>query len=452
MKIKRIIALFTAIMLIASFAACGGSSQPPAAASSDSAAASNGNSPAEPAPAASSDEPVTLDFYFMCNDFYDGALEMVNSFAAMYPNVTANLAQLTTASCAEALQPRAAAGALPDVMSIDADTFGYRIADEGLLVDINDYPEIKANVIPSLISPYTSSNGVFYGVAGGLATSFLYYNKDLFNKAGIADSDIPSDWNGFLALCEKIKAAGIVPLITPASIAFSSMPNTFWTAGMATNFLAQGVDYGAEIQAGTFNFNVPEYAKVYSRVKELVDLDYFIRGINSLEYQQATDAFIQGEGAMLYGGSWLAGPIFDSSDFPIGIIRPTLNDPGQKVGTALGVETGFAAAKNKNEEWSMKFMDYIVNGEGFYIYQNARANLPYIVNVDQSKLVQEKEVSEYMDKLLNDPDVALGPFWFMILKSEMFGILPVSFTQVISGELTPEEAAKQFDDEYKATF
>ena len=397
-------------------------------------------------------ERVSLDFYFMCNDFYDGALEMVRQFERLHPNVSVDLAQLTTASCAEALQPRAAANALPDVMSIDADSFGSRVADEGLLVDLNNYPNIKANVIPALIDPYTSAGGVFYGIAGGLATNVIYYNKDLFSRAGVTQSDFPTNFEEFLALCGKLRAANLVPLICPASVSFSSMPNTFWTSGMATNFMAQGIDYGSEIMDGTFNFNVPGYIDIYAKVKRILDLNYFIRGTVSLEYQQGTDAFLQGEGAMLYGGNWLAGPVFSSADFPVGILRPTLNNPGQRIGYALGVETGFAAAKNANEEWSMRFMDFIVNGDGFYIYQNARANQPYIVNVDVSRLVLEREVADYMSEILNDTNAAFGPFWFQVLKSEMFSEIPVTFSQVISGELTPEQAARNFNDAYRASF
>ena len=431
MKTKKLTAILLALLMVVVLTGCNKSKAP-----------SSGGG----------EERVSLDFYFMCNDFYDGALEMVRQFERLYPNVSVDLAQLTTASCAEALQPRAAAGALPDVMSIDADTFGSRVADEGLLVDLNNYPAIKANVIPALIGPYTSAGGVFYAVAGGLATNVLYYNKDIFASAGITQSDTPANFEELLALLGKLRSAGQVPLICPASVTFSSFPNTFWTSGMATNFMAQGVDYGKQIMDGTFNFNVPGYIDIYAKVKRISDLNYFIRGVVSLEYQQATDAFCQGAGAILYGGNWLAGPIFATADFPVGILRPTLNNPGQKIGYALGVETGFGAAKNSKEEWSMKFMDFIVNGDGFYIYQNARANQPYIVNANPSRLVMEKEVADYMSEILNDSSAAFGPFWFQVLKSEMFSEIPITFSQVLSNELTPEQAARNFNDAYRASF
>ena len=37
-----------------------------------------------------------------------------------------------------------------------------------------------------------------------------FYNKDLFAKAGI--TSFPTNWTEFLAACEKLKAAGILPM------------------------------------------------------------------------------------------------------------------------------------------------------------------------------------------------------------------------------------------------
>ncbi|HEX3047530.1 MAG TPA: ABC transporter substrate-binding protein, partial [Bacillota bacterium] len=40
----------------------------------------------------------------------------------------------------------------------------------------------------------------------------FYYNKAYFKKAGLDPNTPPKDWNSFLAACEKLKAAGIVPI------------------------------------------------------------------------------------------------------------------------------------------------------------------------------------------------------------------------------------------------
>lgn len=41
-------------------------------------------------------------------------------------------------------------------------------------------------------------------------TSGIFYNKDIFEKAGVTEE--PATWNEFLEVCEKIKATGVAPL------------------------------------------------------------------------------------------------------------------------------------------------------------------------------------------------------------------------------------------------
>ena len=452
MKTKRIIALILALTLIIAIAACGNggdTTAPTTAPVADDTTPADDTSDDPPPPPPVSDG-VELEIFLMSSDWAEGAQAIIDAFMAENPGVTANYASLMGDSCAAALQPMAAAGALPDVMSIDADTFGSMLADEGLLVDLGNYPHIKDRVLPAVVGPYTSEGGIFYGVAGGLASNLIYYNRDLFDEAGVPETDYhPKDWQEFLDLCQTIKDAGIAPLIAPAGMALSVMGNTFWSTGMVTNFTTRGIDYGSQVMDGTFNFNVPEYAAIYERALELQNKDFFISGNIGIDYQQGNDAFVQGEVAMLYGGSWLAGPMF-RADFNVGCFTPVLNDPGKPIGVAVGVETGFAAANNENAEWSVRFIDFMTNGEGFYIYQNACGNLSYITDPDPSRLEIEPAVADIMDSAFNDPGIYTGPFWFMILPSEMFNEVPLTFSQMFGGELTPAQAAEAFDNAFKA--
>jgi raffinose/stachyose/melibiose transport system substrate-binding protein len=40
-------------------------------------------------------------------------------------------------------------------------------------------------------------------------------NADLFDKAGAEIA--PKDWDGFLAMCEKLAASGVIPISWPAA-------------------------------------------------------------------------------------------------------------------------------------------------------------------------------------------------------------------------------------------
>ena len=42
----------------------------------------------------------------------------------------------------------------------------------------------------------------------------IYYNKAYFKKAGLDPEKAPSDYSSFMAACEKLKQAGITPIVT----------------------------------------------------------------------------------------------------------------------------------------------------------------------------------------------------------------------------------------------
>lgn len=71
--------------------------------------------------------------------------------------------------------------------------------DHGIAVDWND-------LIPP-VKTYYSTGGNLYSMAFNSSTPILYYNKDLFKKAGLPDRP-PATWDEVEAMAKKIVAAG----------------------------------------------------------------------------------------------------------------------------------------------------------------------------------------------------------------------------------------------------
>ena len=77
--------------------------------------------------------------------------------------------------------------------------------DKAVAIDWND-----------LIGPqksYYSTSGNLYSMALNSATAILYYNKDLFRKAGLSDK-APTIWDEVEAMAKKLQAAGAFTPIT----------------------------------------------------------------------------------------------------------------------------------------------------------------------------------------------------------------------------------------------
>ena len=418
--IRRISLVLSVAMLTALFAGCSSSSD----AGETSQASQQGDT--------------TITVALMSNDWLDAAEQIAADFTAKY-GINVEYTPMP-GEVEEYLQPKAAAGSLPDVMSINAGSFGADLAENDLIIDLSETDAAK-NMQESLKPVFTSESGKLFGIAGGLSSTLIYYNKAMFEDAGITEE--PKNWDEFLEVCEKLKAKGYAPLAV--AMGDGAISNTCWSTGNAVEIAATNPDYITEIANGTFNFDTPEQARIFERVKILNDNGYLLTGSVSAMVSTLLDSFKQEKAAMCFQGIWMAGS-FMESPFEVGMMVPPWNMEGQSQAVVLGTETGFAVAKGPNEEAAIKFVNYIANEEGFYTYQQARGSIPSLIEYDESKVKMEDTVKEYVDRLL-DIEVT-GAYWFETLPPSVYARLPQTFQQVATGEITPEDATATLQELY----
>jgi len=73
--------------------------------------------------------------------------------------------------------------------------------DHGVAIDWND-------VISPVRGYYSTTGGNLYSMPFNSSTPILYYNKDLFKKAGLPDKP-PATWDAVESMAKKLKAAGV---------------------------------------------------------------------------------------------------------------------------------------------------------------------------------------------------------------------------------------------------
>jgi multiple sugar transport system substrate-binding protein/raffinose/stachyose/melibiose transport system substrate-binding protein len=424
MSAKRTVSLvLSVIMTCGLFYGCSKTTTTP----TGSAAAAVTTAPVEtPAVTAKPDEKITLTVSLMSSDFTDAAQQIMDKFSVKYPNIKVEFAQIPNDTTAEYLQPKAAANSLPDFTSMDGGPFGAQLAENGMIADLKDTDAGK-NEIDGLKPVFTSKSGKLFGIAGGLSTTLIYYNKKLFDQAGI--TQLPQNWEEFLAVCEKLKNKKIVPLTVAG--ADGTINNTIWSNGFANSVIAKDSDAVKKIADGTFDFNTKEYADIFTKTKLLFDKGYLVKGVVSLLYGQSNDLFMQGKAAMSFSGIWLAGTMM-KSDFGTGVFAP---------------ETGFSVAEGKHKDAALKLLNFITSEEGYYIYQNKRGNIPMLKTIDATKVKIDPAITAYVEEMQKSEKT--GPLWFEFLPSPVQSKLVQTFQRVLTGELTPDQAAKFTDDTYK---
>lgn len=90
------------------------------------------------------------------------------------------------------------------------------LSKSGKVTDITEYldndPDWKAMFSDQDLE-FNSYEGKIYGIPVSKEISYIYYNKDLFKKAGLEAPDVAYEtWDDFYKACDTLKAKGITPV------------------------------------------------------------------------------------------------------------------------------------------------------------------------------------------------------------------------------------------------
>ncbi|RCG29896.1 extracellular solute-binding protein [Sphaerisporangium album] len=189
-----------------------------------------------------------------------------------------------------------ASGQFPDVM-IAVSPAGF--AESGAMAAFTP-DELKDFQFPG--------NGAVHGKVYQLPTNtqtipVVYYNRDLFAKAGIGAP--PRTYAELLDACAKLKAENITPfVIGGGKDPFAS--TLAWTATIATDVYAKTPDWMARRRAGSVKFTDPDFVKATTKFADLAAKGYIDKKDVSRDYAATEQAFLDGKGAMYPMGNWFA--------------------------------------------------------------------------------------------------------------------------------------------------
>jgi multiple sugar transport system substrate-binding protein len=163
------------------------------------------------APSAStSNGPVTITYSnFISNGGNEKNLAtIVAAFEKANPTITVKVKTLPYDSYGTALQTDLAAGTAADVFDINGPSAYGPYQANGVLAELKGVPAAKYNT--ALLNSYATS-GKQYALPTSFSDVVLYYNKDLFDQAGVDYPTSSWTWADETAAAEKLtdKAAGV---------------------------------------------------------------------------------------------------------------------------------------------------------------------------------------------------------------------------------------------------
>jgi raffinose/stachyose/melibiose transport system substrate-binding protein len=196
---------------------------------------------------------------------------------------------------------------------------------------LNRDPEFRDKIIgPASIAANTGADGKIYSIVNGSQIIGYYYNKDLFQKAGISPA---KTWDEWFSNCEKLKAIGVAPL------ALMTGENS-WTTNLILSAMVASRGSAGQTFMNTLH---PQTYQTPEMIGALTDIQRCLRNYTTPDalgalYANAANNFLMEQAAIIANGSWMVG------DFS----NPEKTVPGfeQKVGWALypgdGLVTSYA--------------------------------------------------------------------------------------------------------------
>ena len=147
-------------------------------------------------------------------------------------------------------------GDLPDIVFNGGNNIIELAAKSGKVADLTPYldadPEWKS-LFDETSLDFNTVDGKIYGIPVSKEVSYIYYNKDLFEQAGIEAPEVAyATWDEFFEACDKLKEAGITP-IGMDSADSGWLTNLWMSALIGTNG-----DAGNEWMNTMYPKNVPE--------------------------------------------------------------------------------------------------------------------------------------------------------------------------------------------------
>ncbi|MFE6974466.1 ABC transporter substrate-binding protein [Streptomyces sp. NPDC057682] len=131
------------------------------------------------------------------------------SFEKAHPDIDIRVQAFPFDQYFTQLQTSVAGGTAPDVFELNQDNFAA-YADSGALADLDDRVEaggVKDHFTASSLSAF-AYRGTQYGLPSSFSTELLFYNKDLFDRAGVAYPTADWTWEDERKAAERIRALG----------------------------------------------------------------------------------------------------------------------------------------------------------------------------------------------------------------------------------------------------
>lgn len=342
----------------------------------------------------SADGDVNLTFQIWDVGQKDGMQAMCDAYTEKHPNVHIEVQVAGWNEYWTKLEAAATGNKLPDIFWMHTNEI-YKYADNGILEDVSDIVDTDKFSDISLDNA-RGSDGKLYGVPKDKDVVLLAYNKEIFDKAGVAYPDDTWTWNDLVEKSQQIyDKTGKY-----GYMAYADDQLGYW------NFVYQNGGYILNDDKTKAGFTQPATEEAMKFYIGLQDYDWCPDQAYFGEQSPGT-AFLSGQGAMYFEGNWNLLPTLKNNPELNGklevAVLPKAPNPKSGDGRAT-ISNGLCyamGANNKHKDIVKDVLKFFGSEEGQRIQGESGAAIPAYEGLENTWVDAFKDYDIDVSKILD---------------------------------------------------
>jgi raffinose/stachyose/melibiose transport system substrate-binding protein len=374
--------------------------------------------------------------------------QVAADFMEANPNVTINITVIENQAFKSQLTNVMQAGDPPDLFQSWGGGYLWTFDRAGLLRDITAEMDANDGEWRNTFSTQAALNlygqeGEIYGAPYTWGAVGFFYNRSLFEAAGLDPDAPPATWDELLVAAQALQESGVAPFALGEG---DQWPGHFWWVYLALRIGGGDAFLAAYDRSGAFTDE--PFILAGEHLAELVAMNPFQEGFLGQNYADQQSAMTTGISAMELMGQWAPGTYRDNTEdrsgldavlgwFPFPVVEDGVGDPGD----VLGGGDGFAVGANAPDE-AVAFLQYLTSSDvqaGMIEF----GNIPTVFGAED--LVMEDPIlSTILAARNNAPYFQL--YYDQFLPAAIGAEVNAAVEGIFAGVLTPEEAAERIED------
>ena len=380
------------------------------------------------------EQKVTLKFAMW--DPVNPQYDFIKAFESENPNIKVDLIQIPVDNYSDKLNSMIAANSAPDViLAWECDI--NRFAKGKAIVPLDDYiKNTKAfameDFIPAL-STLNKMNGAVYGLPWCYASELLYYNKDMFDKAGVAYPNEKWTWKDFEDAAKKLTISKDDKTVQWGADAITFPGVWYSLVGQAGDAV---VDNNGKLALGEGAKRALQFESDLTNKAKVIP--------PPSANNNAVDLFSGGKAAMTRQGSWLMSSYRGIKNFKWDI-APLPKDTKAYASLHTGFFTIYNGSKNKDAAW--KFIEFCMSDKGQALISKGLNNPSARKSVAAKgdyKVAGENGPANWAAMDQTADFVQIG---YVLAPSGVTNYIVNKFNAVVLGQIDADTALKQGLDE-----